>query len=57
MEASIFATSSVLPYLEPTAVVRFGAHNGLRSDMVPCPKVPRADIGYSLDHLIGEREY
>ena len=27
--------------LEGTADVRFGAHNGLKSDMAPCPKVPQ----------------
>lgn len=26
--------------------VRFGAHNGLKSDVAPCPKVPKADFAH-----------
>jgi hypothetical protein len=37
--------------------VRFGAHNGLKSDIAPCPKSAKGGSrSPSFDHLVGEGE-
>src|SRR6266436_1202446 len=42
--------------LERSADVRFGAHNGLKSDIAPSRKVPNPEVAASFNHLAGGRQ-